>query len=242
MVNAKTGGARPGRDRITRPCDHGHDYAAASPAPIHPVTFVRAHPPLPWRRLAGYRARRLSAPSRCGDPARLAREHRQLEPPPSGSDGQAFLWELILTLFLVRDHGRGHRHRAVGEAAAIAIGGTVGPDAMFGGPCRRSRPGPTSDALIAQISPALALPARPGRRRARAVVTNSSAANTLARRAPLLTVRQHALSGGFMIGGRIDVSVFSSTRQPLWPAFLLYLGAQGAPYFAEPATGGVRGG
>jgi aquaporin NIP len=38
-----------------------------------------------------------------------------------------------LVLPHVRDHGRGHR-RAGRRAAAIAIGGTVGLDAMFGGP------------------------------------------------------------------------------------------------------------
>jgi hypothetical protein len=46
----------------------------------------------------------------------------------------------VLTFFLMlRDHGRRHRHACVGEAAAIAIGGTVGLDAMFGGrsPARR---------------------------------------------------------------------------------------------------------
>lgn len=54
---------------------------------------------------------------------------------PSGSDGQAFLWELILTFFLMFViMAVATDSRAVGEAAAIAIGGTVGLDAMFGGP------------------------------------------------------------------------------------------------------------
>ena len=54
---------------------------------------------------------------------------------PSGSDGQAFLWELILTAFLMFVIlAVATDTRAVGEAAAIAIGGTVGLDAMFGGP------------------------------------------------------------------------------------------------------------
>jgi aquaporin NIP len=54
---------------------------------------------------------------------------------PAGSQGQSFLWEVVLTFFLmfvimaVATDGR-----AVGEAAAIAIGATVGLDAMFGGP------------------------------------------------------------------------------------------------------------
>ena len=54
---------------------------------------------------------------------------------PAGSQGQAFLWELILTFFLMFViMSVATDTRAVGEAAAIAIGGTVGLDAMFGGP------------------------------------------------------------------------------------------------------------
>jgi MIP family channel proteins len=54
---------------------------------------------------------------------------------PSGSQGQSFLWELVLTFFLMFViTAVATDTRAVGEAAAIAIGGTVGLDAMFGGP------------------------------------------------------------------------------------------------------------
>jgi MIP family channel proteins len=54
---------------------------------------------------------------------------------PAGSQGQAFLWELVLTFFLMFVvMAVATDTRAVGEAAAIAIGGTVGLDAMFGGP------------------------------------------------------------------------------------------------------------
>jgi aquaporin NIP len=54
---------------------------------------------------------------------------------PSGSEGQAFLWEVILSFFLMFViMAVATDARAVGEAAAIAIGGTVGLDAMFGGP------------------------------------------------------------------------------------------------------------
>ena len=54
---------------------------------------------------------------------------------PSGSQGQAFVWELVLTFFLMFViMAVATDTRAVGEAAAIAIGGTVGLDAMFGGP------------------------------------------------------------------------------------------------------------
>jgi aquaporin NIP len=54
---------------------------------------------------------------------------------PSGSQGQSFVWELVLTFFLMFVIiAVATDTRAVGEAAAIAIGGTVGLDAMFGGP------------------------------------------------------------------------------------------------------------
>jgi aquaporin NIP len=54
---------------------------------------------------------------------------------PAGSQGQAFLWEAILTFFLMFViMAVATDTRAVGEAAAVAIGGTIGLDAMFGGP------------------------------------------------------------------------------------------------------------
>ena len=54
---------------------------------------------------------------------------------PSGSAGQSFLWELILTFFLMLViMAVATDTLAVGEAAAIAIGGTVGLDAIFCGP------------------------------------------------------------------------------------------------------------
>jgi MIP family channel proteins len=54
---------------------------------------------------------------------------------PAGSDRQSFLWEIVLTFFLMLViMAVATDTRAVGEAAAIAIGGTVGLDALFGGP------------------------------------------------------------------------------------------------------------
>ncbi len=54
---------------------------------------------------------------------------------PSGSQGQSFLWELVMTAFLMFVIlAVATDTRAVREAAAIAIGGTIGLDAMFGGP------------------------------------------------------------------------------------------------------------
>jgi aquaporin NIP len=54
---------------------------------------------------------------------------------PSGSQGQSFLWELVMSAFLMFVIlAVATDTRAVGEAAAIAIGGTILLDAMFGGP------------------------------------------------------------------------------------------------------------
>lgn len=54
---------------------------------------------------------------------------------PSGSDGQSLALEVVLTFFLMLViMAVATDDRAVGQAAAIAIGGTVLLDAMFGGP------------------------------------------------------------------------------------------------------------
>ena len=54
---------------------------------------------------------------------------------PAGSQSQSFLWELVLSFFLMFViMAVATDTQAVGEAAAIAIGGTIGLDAMFGGP------------------------------------------------------------------------------------------------------------
>jgi MIP family channel proteins len=54
---------------------------------------------------------------------------------PAGSQGQSFLWEVVLSAFLMFVIlAVATDTRAVGEAAAIAIGGTIALDAMFGGP------------------------------------------------------------------------------------------------------------
>ena len=54
---------------------------------------------------------------------------------PSGSSGQSFLWELVMSAFLMFVIlAVATDTRAAGEAAAIAIGGTIALDALFGGP------------------------------------------------------------------------------------------------------------
>ena len=70
---------------------------------------------------------------------------------PSGSLGQSFLWELVMTAFLMFVIlAVATDTRAVGEAAAIAIGGTIAMDAMFGGPISGASMNP-----LRSIGPAL---------------------------------------------------------------------------------------
>jgi aquaporin NIP len=72
---------------------------------------------------------------------------------PSGSQAQSFLWELVLTFFLMFViMAVATDTRAVGEAAAIAIGGTVGLDAMFGGPISGASMNPMRSAGPALVS------------------------------------------------------------------------------------------
>jgi MIP family channel proteins len=91
----------------------------------------------PWPRAIGYWAAQLlgaiaAAAVLRGSLGNVAHTGATL---PSGSQGQSFLWELVLTFFLMFViMAVATDTRAVGEAAAIAIGGTVGLDAMFGGP------------------------------------------------------------------------------------------------------------
>jgi MIP family channel proteins len=72
---------------------------------------------------------------------------------PSGSQGQSFLWELVLSFFLMFViMAVATDTRAVGEAAAIAIGGTIGLDAMFGGPISGASMNPTRSLAPALVS------------------------------------------------------------------------------------------
>jgi aquaporin NIP len=92
---------------------------------------------LPWSRVAAYWCAQaagalLAAAILRGSLGNLAHVGATL---PSGSQGQSFLWEVVLTFFLMLViTAVATDTRAVGEAAAIAIGATVGLDAMFGGP------------------------------------------------------------------------------------------------------------
>jgi aquaporin NIP len=91
----------------------------------------------PWRLVAGYwlaqaagaTAAALLLRASLGDVANVGATQ------PSGSDGQSFLWEIVLTFVLMLViMAVATDTRAVGEAAAIAIGGTVALDALVGGP------------------------------------------------------------------------------------------------------------
>lgn len=91
----------------------------------------------PWGRAVGYWAAQATGAvlaaallrSSLGNTAHLGATL------PAGSQGQSFLWEVVLTFFLMFViMAVATDTRAVGEAAAIAIGGTVGLDALFGGP------------------------------------------------------------------------------------------------------------
>jgi aquaporin NIP len=72
---------------------------------------------------------------------------------PSGSDAQAFAWELLMTailMFVVMAVATDTR--AVGEAAAIAVGGTIGLCALVGGPITGASMNPARSAGPAIVS------------------------------------------------------------------------------------------
>ena len=107
----------------------------------------------PWSRAAGYWLAQLlgalaAAALLRGSLGNVAHVGATL---PSGSQGQSFLWELVLSFFLMFViMAVATDTRAVGEAAAIAIGGTIGLDAMFGGPISGASMNP-----MRSIAPAL---------------------------------------------------------------------------------------
>ena len=91
----------------------------------------------PWSRALAYWATQIAAAliaaallrASLGDIANIGATQ------PSGSQAQSFLWELVMSFFLMFVIlAVATDTRAVGEAAAIAIGGTIALDALFGGP------------------------------------------------------------------------------------------------------------
>lgn len=72
---------------------------------------------------------------------------------PRGSESQAFVWETVLTFFLMFViMAVATDDRAVGANAAIAIGATVGLDAMFGGPITGASMNPARSIAPAVVS------------------------------------------------------------------------------------------
>jgi aquaporin NIP len=107
---------------------------------------------------------------------------------PSGSDGQAFLWEAVMSFFLMFViMALATDTHAVGEAAAIAIGGTVALDAMFGGPV-----------MGASMNPARSL--GPG------IVTGDLSSIWIYLLAPVLGAGVAALAYAFIRGEALPVS------------------------------------
>jgi aquaporin NIP len=109
----------------------------------------------PWPRAAAYWAAQLAGAiaaaallrASLGDIAHLGATF------PSGSDAQSFVWEVVMTAFLMSViMAVATDTRAVGEAAAIAVGGTVGLDAMFGGPISGASLNPMRSAGPAIVS------------------------------------------------------------------------------------------
>ena len=109
----------------------------------------------PWSRAAGYWAAQVAGGIAAAAIVRasLGLHAHDGATLPSGSQGQAFLWELVLTFFrmfvimaVVTDT------RAVGKAAAIAVGGTVGLDALFGGPVTGASMNPARSLAPAIVS------------------------------------------------------------------------------------------
>ncbi len=95
----------------------------------------------PWLRSVAYWSPSSRAPSLPRFSCGFARRHRERRRHASiRPDGQAFLRETMLTFFLMFViMAVATDTRAVGEAAAIAIGGTVALDALFGGPIMAPR-------------------------------------------------------------------------------------------------------
>ena len=117
---------------------------------------VRAHPALPVAargRILGARRSRARSRRRAAPRARSGTSPHVGATLPSGSQAQSFLWELVMSVFLMFViMAVATDTRAVGEAAAIAIGGTIGLDAMFGGPISGASMNPARSLAPALVS------------------------------------------------------------------------------------------
>jgi MIP family channel proteins len=109
----------------------------------------------PWGRAIGYWSAQLTGALAAAAVLRasLGNKANVGATLPSGSAVQAFVWELLLTFFLMFViMAVATDTRAVGEAAAIAVGGTVGLDAMFGGPITGASMNPARSIAPAIVS------------------------------------------------------------------------------------------
>jgi MIP family channel proteins len=91
----------------------------------------------PWPRAAGYWGAQLAGALAAAAMLRasLGNVAHVGATLPSGSAGQSFLWEVVMSVFLMFVIlAVATDTRAAGEAAAVAVGGTIGLDALFGGP------------------------------------------------------------------------------------------------------------
>jgi aquaporin NIP len=109
----------------------------------------------PWSRAAAYWTAQLAGAlaaalllrASLGDIANVGATQ------PSGSEAQSFVWEMVMTAFLMFVIlAVATDTRAVGEAAAIAIGGTIALDALFGGPISGASMNPTRSLAPALVS------------------------------------------------------------------------------------------
>jgi aquaporin NIP len=109
----------------------------------------------PWTRALGYWAAQLAGALAAAALLRasLGNVAHVGATLPSGSEGQSFLWEVVMSGFLMFViMAVATDTRAVGEAAAIAIGGTIALDAMFGGPISGASMNPMRSAGPALVS------------------------------------------------------------------------------------------
>ena len=109
----------------------------------------------PWRKAVGYWSAQLTgavvaAAVLRGSLGNVARVGATL---PAGSQAQAFLFEVVMSGFLMLVIlAVATDTRAVGEAAAVAIGATIGLDAMFGGPISGASMNPARSLAPAIVS------------------------------------------------------------------------------------------
>ncbi len=92
---------------------------------------------LPWSKVAGYASAQILGATIAAFALRatLGPDADLGVTQPAGSDIQSFAWEVVLTFFLmVVITAVATDIRAVGQAAALAIGGTVALGALVGGP------------------------------------------------------------------------------------------------------------